>query len=100
MLLRHTGTQADPDLLFCPRFPFPLVAVPQANSNRAGRKKEGVRYPRSIMHPQFKNLTHLEAEEFLKEVYMHMYIPSVGNTYVCVCFFCVFLDCRVVSEEL
>lgn len=28
----------------------------------------GVRHPRSIMHPQFKNLTHLEAEQFLKEV--------------------------------
>ncbi|CAM9559859.1 unnamed protein product, partial [Hapterophycus canaliculatus] len=29
--------------------------------------RAGVRFPRSIMHPQFKNFTHLEAEEFLKE---------------------------------
>lgn len=27
-----------------------------------------MRYPRSIMHPQFRNFTHLEAEEYLKEV--------------------------------
>eukprot|EP00903_Cladosiphon_okamuranus_P017486 g16106.t1 len=44
-----------------------IERIKKANSHRAGRKREGVRYPRSIMHPQFKNLTHLEAEEFLKE---------------------------------
>ncbi len=46
-------------------------------ASRAGRgggggssssAKAGVRYPRSIMHPQFKNMTHVEAEEWLKEV--------------------------------
>lgn len=27
-----------------------------------------VRFPRSILHPQFKNFTHVEAEQYLKEV--------------------------------
>lgn len=52
------------------RLPFGLQANNRANRGRAGSSsaRAGVRHPRSIMHPQFKNFTHVEAEEYLKEV--------------------------------
>lgn len=33
-----------------------------------GTRSYGVRFPRGIVHPQYKNFTHLEAEKYLKEV--------------------------------
>ncbi|CAM9648035.1 unnamed protein product, partial [Ascophyllum nodosum] len=33
----------------------------------AGRSHAGVRFPRSIMHPNFRNVTHVEAEKILSE---------------------------------
>ncbi|CAM9424108.1 unnamed protein product [Laminaria digitata] len=52
-----------------PRLDAKFDAINAGGGGKGGSStaRAGVRHPRSIMHPQFKNLTHLEAEQFLKE---------------------------------
>lgn len=45
----------------------------------ASVREYNVRFPRSIMHPQYKNFTHVEAEKHLTEVssMVHTVLSSV-----------------------
>lgn len=55
-----------------------------------------VRYPRSIMHPQYKNMSHLEAENYLTEVTKRMLRPSRAYTII---FMILLIFVAVVSEH-